>query len=377
MEKKKAKMAHFDQPMAVLIFLLLGVGLVCLYSASYAISYDTYSGNSTYIAQRQLQFSIVGIAAMYAVSRVNYKKLHYFAMPLLIISTALLTTRYFLTSALWKNVKGATRWMRIGPIEFQPSEITKFAIILGFASLITLWGSKRMKSFKHGFLPLIMILGVNAALLLFQPHISGTVIVVIIGVCLIFIGGAKISHLVATGLAGVSAMLVYILNSSHGSDRIDNWLDPFANILGGGYQGAQSLIAIGSGGFWGVGLGQSRQKHHFLPEPANDFIFPVVCEELGFLGATLIIIAFMALIWRGFYIAKHADDKFGTLLAVGITLQIAVQVALNLGVVTGILPVTGVSLPFFSYGGTSLLMLMGQMGILLSISRQIPVPKEG
>jgi cell division protein FtsW len=314
---------------------------------------------------------------MFIISRINYHKLHYLAVPGLIGSYIILITRYIpgLNTLLWRGRGDAMRWFRY-PIQWQPSELTKFAVILAFASLITIFGQKKMRSFKQGVVPLMLILASTTALVLFQKHLSGAVIILAIGVVMVFIGGMRISWLAGSGLAALTAGAAVILATPYMTQRINVWFNPFIDPTGDGWQAVQSLLAIGSGGFWGLGLGQSRQKHLFLPEPANDFIFPVIAEELGFVGATLIIIVFAVLIWRGYYIAMRAGDRFGTLLAAGITTQIAVQVILNLGVVTGLFPVTGVSLPFFSYGGTSLLMLMGEVGILLSVSRRMPAPKS-
>ncbi len=371
--KKKAKTAGMDIPFLILTLLLLCVGLIMLFSASYVDAiYNTKGHDGAFYFKNQGMYALLGIVVMLVASRFNYHKLHYFALPLMVVSLLLLAA----VIPFGVEHNGATRWLKIG-IEFQPSEIVKFALILCFASMITSWGPKRMRTFRYGILPFVAIIGVIALLLVKQPHLSATVIIGVTGIVMIFLGGANLAWLISMGVAGVAGCVGLIFLLPHAMARVKVWLDPFSDFRGDGWQGAQSLMAIGSGGFWGLGLGQGRQKHLFLPEPANDFIFSVVCEELGMVGAVLIMIVFAALIVRGFQIALRAPDRFGTLLVAGITTQIAVQTIFNMGVVTGLLPVTGAALPFFSYGGTSLLMLLGEVGIILGVSRYIPAPEQG
>ena len=371
--KKKAKTAGLDIPFLILTLLLLCVGLIMLFSASYVDAiYNTKGHDGAFYFKNQGMYALLGIVVMLVASRFNYHKLHYFALPLMVVSLLLLAA----VIPFGVEHNGATRWLKIG-IEFQPSEIVKFALILCFASMITIWGPKRMRTFRYGILPFVAIIGVIALLLVKQPHLSATVIIGVTGIVMIFLGGANLAWLISMGVAGVAGCVGLIFLLPHAMARVKVWLDPFSDFRGDGWQGAQSLMAIGSGGFWGLGLGQGRQKHLFLPEPANDFIFSVVCEELGMVGAVLIMIVFAALIIRGFQIALRAPDRFGTLLVAGITTQIAVQTIFNMGVVTGLLPVTGAALPFFSYGGTSLLMLLGEVGIILGVSRYIPAPEQG
>lgn len=379
-ERERPKvLGHIDGPLVMLTLLLLMVGLVCLFSASYAVAYATEDGNSTYYIFRQGIFAAAGVAVMFILSKLNYHKLHYLAIPALICAILLMATiKIPGLKSFWITRNEATRWILLpGLGQFQPSELAKVAIILCFSSVATIFGEKKMRTLRWGIAPFIVIIGIFAILMKWEKHLSGTVIIALIGMLIIFVGGANFAWLLAGGGAGVAAVVWYIKTNDYAMTRINVWLHPFDYFRGKGWQGGNSLIAIGSGGFWGLGLGQSRQKHLYLPEPANDFIFSVVCEELGFIGATLILLIFAALIWRGYYIALHANDKFGTLLAAGITTQIAVQVVINLFVVTGLCPVTGASLPFFSYGGTALLIQLAEMGILLAISRRMPAPKEG
>ena len=378
-EEKVQKTGTMDRPLLLLIFLLVGLGLLCLFSASYATAYDSKDGNSTFYIFRQAIFAVGGSAAMLVLSRRNYHKLHYLAIPSLILAVAVMATiKVPGLKNMWVTINQATRWIKI-PLAgtFQPSELAKIAVILCFSSLATIYGKKKMHTLRYGILPFMGIIAVFAVEMYWEKHLSGTALIAAIGMVIIFIGGANIFWF---GLGGVSvgaAGIWYIKSHEYAMTRIRVWLDPFLDYRGKGWQGAQSQIAIGSGGLWGLGLGQSRQKHLYLPEPANDFIFSVWCEEMGFVGAVLLVLLFAALIWRGYYIALHCPDKFGTLLAAGITTQIAVQAILNLCVVTGLLPVTGASLPFFSYGGTALLIQLAEMGILLAISRELPVSKEG
>ncbi len=368
--------AGFDMPFFILLILVLAVGLVCLFSASFAYSYYRNGGDSYFYIKRQLIYALAGLAVMIGVSFVDYHVLRRFAVPILLGSWGLLGVVMLLP-----EIQNVHRWIRIGPINIQPSEIAKFAIILLFAHVISR-DPERIKSLKNGFLPLLGVLGFTAALIVIEPHLSGTILLLMIGLVMLFIGGARLPHLGTIIAIGVVGVLVMVLFLGYEQDRIDVWLDPIgvytsdvvydSGLTGRdvAWQTVQSLFAIGSGGLMGEGLGNSRQKHSFLPEPQNDFIFAIVCEELGFIGAVLIIVLFAALVWRGFIIGMRAPDKFGSMLAIGLIAQIGVQVVFNLAVVTNSFPNTGISLPFFSYGGSSLIMLLAQMGVLLSVSRQ-------
>lgn len=374
---KKKKTTGMDLPFFILTLLLLGIGLIMLFSASYVQAINDVKltkGDGAYFFKRQGMFAIAGVIAMLAASRFDYRKFHYFALPLLALSIVLLIAVLIPGVGVTRN--DATRWLNLG-VEFQPSEVAKFAEILCFASMITLFGPKKMRTFRYGILPFVAIIGVLAGLLAPEPHLSAIVIVGATGLIMVFLGGANLAWLIGMGVCGVGGVVGLIFLLPHAMARVKVWLDPFSDFRGNGWQGAQSLMSVGSGGVWGLGLGQGRQKHLFLPEPENDFIFAVICEELGMVGAVLIMIAFAALILRGYQIALRAPDRFGTLLAAGITTQLAVQTIFNMCVVTGLVPVTGAALPFFSYGGTSLLMLLGEAGVVLGISRRIPAPEQG
>ncbi len=362
-----------DMTFLVLVLSLLTVGLVMLFSASYAYAYY-YFDNSFYFISRQLVFAVGGVAAMFAASFVDYHFFQRFALPLMGISILLLIVVLFLPAQ-----SGVRRWINVMDIfNFQPSEIAKFAVIVLFSHMIAT-NHKRIKSFKYGILPFVVILGVVCGLLVLEPHLSGTILVLLLGAIVMLVGGVDIKWFLLAGAAalvllGIAIMIPGVI--PYAQSRLTSWLDPFADPLGQGFQTIQSLYAIGSGGLLGVGIGKSRQKYLYLPEVQNDFVFAIVGEELGFVGATLIIIMFALLVWRGFVIAARAKDRFGMLLAVGLTSQVGLQAFLNIAVVTNTIPNTGISLPFFSYGGTALLMLMGEMGVVLSISRHSAVVKE-
>ena len=355
-----------------LVLVLLTIGLVMLFSASYVYSYTHYDNSFRFIFN-QAKYAAVGLIFMFIASRIDYHFYRKFAWIILIISVALLG--FLLVVPPMVAGMDVKRWFAIGSFSFQPSEIAKFAIILIFSHLIAA-NYKLMGKFKF-IAVLVFILGIVCILVIAEPHISATLLIGIIGVVLMIIGGLKLPYILGGLGIGVGGASVVLLSGaiSYSSDRIQYWLDPWADATGLGYQTIQSLLAIGSGGIMGRGLGNSRQKYLWVPEPHNDFIFSIVCEELGLIGALIIILLFCALVWRGFTIALKAPDKFGCLLAVGLTFQVGLQAILNILVVTNTLPNTGISLPFFSYGGTSLILLLSQMGIVLSISREANLKK--
>ena len=356
-----------------LVSILLTVGLIMLFSASYAYSF-AYFGNSYRFIIRQAAFAVVGFILMMLISKIDYHVYRKFSWVVYIVAVALLT----LLIAMPPMIDGVDykRWIVVGGLTFQPSEIAKFAIVLLFSHLIAA-NHKAMKNFKFGILFFGFLLAVVCGLVVAEPHLSATVLIFFIGILLMVVGGVKLWHVGVCGLVGVSGGALAILTGivGYGGDRIKYWLDPWADATGLGYQTIQSLLAVGSGGVLGKGLGQSVQKHLWVPEPHNDFIFSIVCEELGLIGAMIIIVLFCARVWRGFTIAMKAPDKFGALMAVGLTFQVGLQAILNILVVTNTIPNTGISLPFFSYGGTALLILLCEMGIVLSVSRSCSLEK--
>lgn len=275
---------------------------------------------------------------------------------------------------------GAKRWLTIGPINFQPSEVAKLAIIIFFAYSMEKDGNK-MKKFSTGIVKYVVYLGVYVGLIALEKHISGIALIGTIAIAMILCGGANLKQYIPLGVISVAAAAGYIfwqynIPGSYVQVRIKSWRDPFADVLNDTWQTANSIIAIGSGGLFGLGLGNSRQKYLYLPETKNDFVFPIVCEEIGFIGALAIIIVFFLLVVEGFSIAVRCKDRFGMLIAVGITTQIGIQTVLNLAVVSNLMPNTGISLPFFSYGGTALMIQLVEMGIMLNISKHRYYPPE-
>lgn len=364
-----------DMTFLFVVLLLLIIGLIMMFSASYPAALH-YQGNSYYYLFRQGFFMIIGVAIMIATSYFDYHHLHKLAPIILLASFLLLIIVLFMPT----KVVGVHRWIDFGLFDLQASEVSKFAIILFMAH----WGSiyaNKMDTFKVGVLPALLILVPTCVLLFLEPHYSGIVIMVMLMAVMMFVAGVKVRYFIIAGALIVAVVLALIVtdNLGYAMERLDGWgqaLNYVDDALWDKtYQTRNSLYAIGSGGFWGLGLGQSRQKYLYLPEAQNDFVFAIVCEELGFIGAFVILLIFAFLVWRGITISIRAKDKFGTLLGVGLTAQIGIQVVLNILVITDWLPNTGISLPFFSYGGSSLIMLLFQMGIVLSISRTAHLEK--
>ena len=362
-KRQEYKKGRMDIPFFAIMMIMLAFGLIMVFSASHASAFYRQN-DSYYFVRQQALAAILGLVAMAVIIGSNYKWLRHFAFPLMIVAIVLLV----LVLLIGKEVNDARRWIYIGPINFQPSEVAKLAVIVFFAHCMSVY-EKHMKKFTTGVLPYVAILGVLAALLIKEPHFSGTILIGAIGMVMIFVGGAPIGSLAAMGIIGAGGLGYIIMFTNYAAARIRIWRQPESDPSGLGYQILQSLYAIGSGGLMGLGLGQSRQKYLYLPEAHNDFIFSIICEELGFIGAMAVIILFALLIWRGFVIAFKAVDKFGCLLVIGIMTLVAVQFIINIAVVTNFMPVTGMPLPFFSYGGTALLLLLCEMGIVLNVSR--------
>ncbi len=367
-----------DLTFFLLVIGILIIGLVMMFSASYPYAYNKF-GDSYYYIKRQLIFAVLGVAIMFALSYFDYHHLHKFAAPALAVAWLLMIAVLIMPSSGGEDEP--KRWLELGLFRIQASEICKFALILFFAN----WGSiyyAKMKSFKFGVLPGIVVLGVTGLLLYLEPHYSGIVICTLIVAVMLFLSGVPIKFFAIAGgaAAGLVAIMAVTGMLTYAMSRLDGWGQALEyttpDMWQTTWQTRNSLYAIGSGGIWGLGLGQSRQKYMFLPEPQNDFVFAIVCEELGFIGAAIILILFALLVWRGIDICRRAKDKFGTLLGVGLMAQIGLQVVLNILVITDFLPNTGISLPFFSYGGSSLIMLLAQMGIVMNISRSSVIEKQ-
>ena len=387
-----------DLPFLALVVLLTAAGLIMVLSASYASAmYDLdpnvkTGGNPYYYFMRQAGFAGLGLVAMFVISKIDYQRFRW--MSVFVLGVAIVLLALVLTP-LGRSGGGAQRWISLLGIRFQPSEIAKVGIILYFSARLSKRGSQlkgppkkwnkrtvigRVGAFfdQIGLLelvPYVTVLGIVLILVILEPHLSGTILIAVAAASVLFASGIRM-YWFTSGAALFAAALVFIITQTeYMTARINIWKDPFIAPQGDGFQVIQSQIAIGSGGLLGVGLGNSRQKYLFLPEEHNDCIFAIVCEELGLVGACIIMILFAMLIIRGYWLALHARDRFGTLLVVGTITLVAAQTILNIGVVTGALPTTGISLPFFSYGGTALVIQLAQMGMILSVSRQIAAPR--
>lgn len=366
----KKRRRDFDTSFFVVVLLLLGMGLVMVLSSSYARAYydpgNVTGGNAVYYFVRQLLFAVLGVVAMLFAASLPmgfYRRysVHFFIAVIIMLA---------LVPIIGVKANGARRWLGVGGLTVQPSELAKLAVIIVFSTLICKFRG-RMSSFKYGIIPFAGILLLIVALLVLEPHFSASIIIIAIGGIMMFLGGVRLGWFIAAIGAAGGALAVLLMFFPYASSRISTWRDPFSSSSDEGYQIVQSLYSIGSGGLSGLGLGGSRQKFLYLPEEHNDFIFSVVCEETGFIGAALVLVLFAMLILRGYWIAVHCTDRFSFLVCTGVTSLLALQVFLNVAVVTNLLPCTGISLPFFSYGGTALLIELFEMGIVLSASREI------
>ncbi|MGD8190026.1 stage V sporulation protein E [Brevibacillus ginsengisoli] len=342
---------------------LLGVGIVMVYSASAVFAFNKF-GDMYYFTKRQFIFAILGLASMYVMMNIDYWVWKKWAKTGFFISLGLLVLVLF----IGKEVNGAKSWLGFGSFGIQPGEFAKF----GVAAFLAMWLSDNQKEivfFRQGLLPALMVPGACFGLIMLQPDLGTGTVLMGMALLMIFAAGARNSHFVGLGMLGLAGFAGLVISAPYRMDRITAFLDPWSDPRDTGYQIIQSLFAIGPGGLLGLGLGQSRQKFSYLPEPYNDFIFSIVAEELGFIGASLVLLLFLLLLWRGMRVAITAPDLFGSLLALGIIGMIAIQVLINVGVVTGMFPVTGITLPFLSYGGSSLTLMLTGVGILLNISR--------
>ncbi|NLW78301.1 MAG: FtsW/RodA/SpoVE family cell cycle protein [Ruminococcaceae bacterium] len=368
-KKKKRRFlgGQIDIPLLTIVILLLLFGLVMLFSASYPNAQARQDDSYAFISN-QVQFAVLGLVGMVAAAFVDYRLWKRFAWPLMVVALVMLVVVLGFT-----DQNGAHRWIWIGPLSIQPSEVAKLAVILVFAKMISANQSK-IRSFKYGFFPFMLILGVVAVLMFMEPHLSGTILILGVGAVMMVTGGTPLRWLIAVAIIAIGAAWLLMTQfqdilPAYALKRIATWQDPFGVPAKDGHQVIQSLIAVGSGGLGGQGIGNSVQKYMYLPEVYNDYIFAVVCEELGLIGAVALILLFLALLARGILLALRAKDKFGSMLVIGITVQIALQALLHVAVNINAIPSTGISLPFFSSGGSSLCMLLGEIGIVLSVSR--------
>ena len=368
----------FDVTFFAAVLALMTIGLVMLFSASYPYAYQKYNGDSYYFFKRQLIFAVLGVIVMIVVSKINYKWIKIIEKPLFVVTIFLLVLVLFYHVNLEDRSEDFKRWIPLGPITLQPSDIAKFSLVLTLSAYIGKY-RKYMQRLTYGVLFPGLIIGLFCVLIYLENHLSCTVLMFMIGITLMFCGGTRWQWFVG-GLCVVGAVAFVIIKNpdvlpSYQADRIRAWTDKTFQPLGLRWQTNNSLYAIGSGGFFGVGLGNSKQKYLYVSEPQNDFIFSIVCEELGFLGALVILALFALLFWRGIKIAQRCDDKYAALVVIGIVSQVAIQTLFNVLVVTDTFPNTGIALPFFSYGGTALLMLCFEMGVVLSVSRKVNTKK--
>ncbi len=396
MEEQLAR-GPLDLPFLMLVLLLLGIGLVMLFSASYYTAYrdskPPVNNNPYYYIIRQALFAGAGVVVMYIISRINYQHFRWMSPFVLAGAIGLLVLIY---TPLGVTINDVTRWLKVGLVfgpTFQPSEIAKVAVVLFFSARLCKRDTEHKRRFtrrtglgrtlnwleKIGFLELVpygVILLVVAVLVVFEPHMSGTILIAVGAAAVLFVSGISMGWFVGLGSLAIAGLTFIVFMTDYMTRKINIWLDPWLDPRNGGFQPIQSMLSIASGGLLGRGLGNSNQKYGFVPEPENDMIFSIVVEELGLVGGCLILLLFALLIIRGYWLALHARDKFGMLTIVGLITLLAFQVFFNIGVVTNLIPNTGISLPFFSYGGTALVIQLAEMGIILSISRQIPAPRK-
>lgn len=370
--KKKSNIDNFDYILFSVIIILLSFGVIMVYSASFYQAM-TKENNGMYFFIRQGLFAIIGCIAMWIISRIDYGRWRKY-MPIILGISALcllfiLVAPYIGLKSMLHTANGATRWINLGFTTFQPSELAKYAIVLYLAVALANKGDK-IKSIRKGLIPTLGVAALFSGLVLAQDNLSIASVILIVSIAMVFAAGAKMKHMFGIAGLGVAAMTAGMVFEPYRMLRFTSFLDPWKDPMKSGYQLIQSFYSLGAGGVVGLGLGKSRQKTMYMPEPHNDFIFSIIGEELGLIGCTFVIALFLMFIYRGVMIAIAAKDVYGTLLAIGITAVIAVQAIINIAVVTGSMPVTGVPLPFISYGGTSLFINLCAMGILLNISRQ-------
>jgi cell division protein FtsW len=360
----KLKKGPPDFILFLTLLILLGLGLIMVFSSS-SVTTGVKMNDAYYYFKRQLLWVVIGFIAMGICMRLPYV---WFKQAAYLCGTFSLLMLVLVLTPLGVEVKGAVRWLRLGPVQFAPSDLAKVAMVMVMARALALRCSY-IKAFKKGLLPFLLLLGAVCGLIMKQPDLGTTAALAGTVFCMLVMAGARWLHLLMVGATGAALGGLAILAAPYRLDRIRAFLDPWQYAQNEGYQIIQSLYALGSGGIFGLGLGQSRQKFFYLPEQHTDFIYAILGEELGFIGAFFVIMLFLLLAWRGFRVAMNAPDHFTSLLAGGLTAMIVLQAVINIGVVIGALPVTGITLPFISYGGTSLLFSMISIGIILNISR--------
>ena len=363
--QKKLKAGSINKGLFIVVVILSSIGVLMILSASSIRALQDY-GDIYYFFRRQLIFIVAGFFLMFVFSQIYYRNYLYHSRKLVLLSLFLLLLVLF--PAFGVTIQGSRRWINLGIFNFQPSEFTKLAIVIYLSSFVCR-KEKRIQSFSQGIIPPMIVVTTMFILISLQPDMGTAITLFMVAILILIVGGIKIKHLFLIGLPGSVFLVYYITTADYRINRILTFIDPWKDPRGAGYHIIQSLLALGSGGITGVGPGGSRQKFLYLPEPGTDFIFAIIGEELGFLGTAFVIVLFGYLTYTGIKISLNAPDLFGSMLASGITIMIIVQVFVNIGAVTSLLPVTGITLPFISYGGSSLLIMMTAVGILLNISR--------
>ncbi len=367
-EMRRSSSNVFDRPLLLVVFALLGIGLITIASAGVAYGKIRFGDEYFFLKQQLVGFS-VGLAALFIVAHIDYHVFRKWVVPIFFVAILLLILVFI--PGFGTTVYGASRWIALGPLSFQPSEVMKLAMVLYLAAWLS--GKQqtlRNADFFEGYVPFIAILSLVGFLIIKQPDTGTLGLIFCVALAVFFVSGAKLSHIVFTVVGGIGLLAVLIRLAPYRMERFLVFLNPAHDPLGSGYQLNQAMMALGSGGWLGAGLGQGRQKFSYLPEPVTDSVFAVIGEEVGFIGAAVVISLFVFLAWRGLRIAKWAPDMFGRLVAVGIVSWIFLQAMINIMAISGLIPLTGITLPFISYGGTSLAVLMAAIGILLNISKQ-------
>ncbi|HXC61152.1 MAG TPA: putative lipid II flippase FtsW [Nitrospiria bacterium] len=362
-----------DKTVIIVTLLLVSIGVVMVYSASAVLAVRHY-GDSFYFFKRQLVWAAMGVLTLMIFAMIPFSVWHRFSTPIFLLTCGLLLI--VLIPSMGMEANGSRRWLKLGGFSFQPSEAAKLAIVFYLARYLSRKGSQ-LQDFFHGFSPPVVMVGVVLLLVMAEPDLGTAVLIGVVGGCLLFVGGARWRHLLTLAVLLIPVVAGLILGTGYRRQRLMAFLDPWNHQADGGFQAVQSFLALGGGGPLGTGLGEGRQKLFFLPEPHTDFIFSVLGEELGFLGAAAVLILFLILISRGLMISIRANQPFGYYLGLGISLMLGIQVMLNIGVVTGLLPTKGLTLPFLSYGGSSLVTSLAEVGILLNVSRNREAMRRG
>lgn len=359
--------SQVDYLLLTVVMALLAIGTVVVFSASAAVAYKTF-GSPYYFLERQLIWALIGLGAMVFASRIDYWRYRRLILPLFAATVVLLGL--VLIPGVGVNILGASRWLTLGPLQLQPSELAKMAMIFLFSRLFTLH-QEQLGDFWRGVVPHLLLASVVFGLIVAEPDLGTTIAIAGTFFVMLFVAGARIRHLVALGGMGLAAVAAAVMAAPYRLQRVLAFVDPWKHPQGSGFHTIQSLLALGSGGILGVGLGYSRQALGYLPEAFTDFAFAILGEELGLVGTLTVVCLFLVVAWRGYRIAMRSPDLFASLVATGVTTMISLQAAINIGVVTGSLPVTGITLPFISYGGSSLVLSLAGVGVLLNISRHV------